>query len=498
MDGSQDRVTTLRRLSSRIHSGIRLKLEERLIKSWYTELEESYQILQDSDGSDCSQQVDGTSCTPAFKVKYPYASAKLAYNQWIVECASRDLNGLHKKLEGYISKIASVENIHSKQFYATKLETTLGDILNIRMGCDDCPDGDWTLVIASIGELLEKGERVLEEIRGAPKDVNGACLVDCNISSRVKKTPHQTSVTVPIPSLSSGKESLPSIVLPPTSEAAARESVVITQSSMVSALSPQSVAVSGSTVILQENSVSDFDGDCLTADVVHGDEGSADRGTVTGADNCGSRMDLPLPSVCDEKLVSTEVSNPVIQIVQENHVSESTVLGSQFVQPERSSLQIIQDTPVCSVSVSLQILPPANVCQQIVSQSRLADMYLSLSETQFVSSCDSQVSGCPEDTSSSSSFFPTVNKLLKNKHSTAGRIPSMMEKFLLHAGESVVYRLSSRSSMYRSQCHTAPSVELDEYHIGFSPHSIDIIRVRGDATLNRSPSNTGLIYKYKF
>ena len=458
MDGSQDSLTTLRRLSSRIHTGIRLKLEERLIKSWYTELEESYQMVQDCDGSDCSQQVDGTPCTPAFKVKYPYASAKLAYNQWIVECASHDLNGLHKKLEGYISKIASVENIPSKQFYATKLEITLGDILNLRRRCDDCPDGDWTLVMASIGELLEKGEGVLEEIRGAPKDVNGACLIDCNISSRVKKTPHQTSVTVPIPSPSSGKESLPSIVQPLTSEAAARATVVITKSSMVSAVSHQSVTVSRSTAILQENSVCDGDGNCLTADVVHGDEGLADMGMVTGADHCGSRMDLPLPSVCDGTLVSTEVSNPVIQIVQETpHVGESTVLCSQFLSPE-------------TVSVSLQILPPANLCQQIVNQSRLADMYLSRSETQLGSSCDSQVSGCPEDASSSSNFFPTANKLLKNKHSAAGRIASMMEKFLLHTGVSVVYRLSSRSSMYRPQCHTAPPVELDEYHIGFSPH----------------------------
>ena len=71
--------------------------------------------------------------------------------------------------------------------------------------------------------------------------------------------------------------------------------------------------------------------------------------------------------------------------------------------------------------------------------------------------------GCPP--------LSTVNQIgQKNKHSKAAQIPSIMEMFLHHGGESAVHGLSSCNSRCRSQYGTAPTIKLDGYHIGFSPH----------------------------
>ena len=113
-------------LSKTVQKGVECNLGKRLVKIWYTKLEEQYQTLVEGsflplevwdyllnlNESDYSQQVSWFECTPA--VKTLFDSTKQAYHQWNE------------------SKEVKVKGFHAKQTSVVACRVTLPALVRLR------------------------------------------------------------------------------------------------------------------------------------------------------------------------------------------------------------------------------------------------------------------------------------------------------------------------------------------------------------------------------
>ena len=406
--------------------------------------------------------------TPTEEIEIAFRSTMDLYNTYCVNNCIEELQTVYGRIDSTVKTFqmkSSLEQEMLVDVYIQRVKNLIDQVVDVEGRCTD--HGDWSSVKEAARRCLVRGKSLLP-------------------------TSENSTFT---PAVSSSSSFVFSPVVNPSSVVSLERSSLVKNKTIMELNNlggNHSVDLNHQVNLLpvtfQDNSDSEHSGsgshmDYPPAEVIYSDEGSAERETVISTDTNGSNVDLPLPAVGEETLVGIKFSNQVS--LQIGPACKTTVLCEQFVPSGRSSLQVIHETPTGeSADVdplivppgrsSLQMLQSADVFLQIGYQSYPVECGDVMDQHLFESSCDNHVVDCHEDMnsdSSSCSFFSTVNQSgQKNKHSKAAQIPSIMEMFLHHGGESAEHGLSSCSSRCRSQYGTAPTIKLDGYHIGFSPH----------------------------